>query len=42
LAVFLEAEDLIAFLINHFLHMVLNLNKELVIVALGLEVVDLH
>ena len=42
LAVFLEAEDLITLLIDHFLHMVLNLYKEFVIVALSLEVVNLH
>ena len=41
LTVFFESQDLIAFLINHFLHMVLYLYEEVVRVAFGVEIVDL-
>ena len=41
LTVFFKSQDLIAFLINHFLHMVLYLYEEVVRVAFGVEIIDL-
>ena len=38
LAVFLKSKDLVSFLVNHLLHVVLDANKELMVVLVGVKI----
>lgn len=41
LAILLESEDLVSFLIDHFLHMILDSHKELMTVVVRVKIVNL-